>query len=126
MLHPHQNFDSARDEIVDIVLDHYGVRKKDVRFIGSGLLGQEGHEGSCFYISFLICHSFVIRFTLPNAPRTFGGLWFGVGPEYVPVEWVFNTDQKFSSDISEFSIRRNLQLLDECLEISNGGSVGRS
>lgn len=112
MFHQNADIESIRSEVIEIFFSHYRDQKKEVRVIDSGTLGVEGQEGSCLYVSFIIERSILLRYTIPNAPRTFGGLWIGVGPEYVPVEWIFDFDIGLATDVSNFSIKRNLDLLD--------------
>jgi hypothetical protein len=116
MLHQNSDFETLRSDIINIFFEHYRTQGKDVRVLASGSLGVAGNEGASFFITFFVNKTTVLRYTIPNAPRTFGGLWIGVGPEYVPVDWIFGNTQSFSDEISEFSIKRNLQLLDESLK----------
>ena len=60
---------------------------------------------------------YAVKYSIPTAIRTFAGLWIGIGPEYVPIEWVVNKEvaKIFNGDSTTEAITHNLAMLDEYL-----------
>ncbi len=123
MLHQSGDFEKISSDFIDIFFHYYEGQKRNVKFIKSGFLGEKDTEGSFYFLSFLVDKNMILRYTIPNAPRTFGGLWLGFGPEYIPVEWIFGEEVGFSNEITDFNVRRNLQLLDECIKKTGFNAV---
>lgn len=112
-----KNDPSGIDDLVDFLRNYYEGRGREIRYLSSGTVGRGGDEGDYYYVSCLLDRKHVIKYSIPTAIRTFAGLWVGIGPEYVPIEWVVNqvSAKRFNGDSTSEAVEQNLALLDEYL-----------
>ena len=103
-------------QLIKVVMNYYSLHNRDALFLSSGLQGRGVDEGDFLYANFIIDKSYVIRYSIPTSIRTFAGLWLGVGPDFVPLEYLLETQGLLSGDDTVSAVEKNLGILDSYLK----------
>jgi hypothetical protein len=116
---------SNPEDLFEALTYFYKIKNREMRYLSSGYVGQGGSEGDCFYVSFLLDRQYVLRYSMPNARRTFPVIYLGIGPEYVPIEWLVQKDAEFklSWEMTSQAVGKNLILLDDFLTAKKNSDV---
>jgi hypothetical protein len=108
---------SNPDELFDLISEWYQTAGRQFRYIASGYVGEVDLEGSFYFVSYLLDKKHLIKYSLPNAIRTIPVISVGIGPEYIPIQWLVDDERswKISWDQTSGAVVNNLVILDKFL-----------
>lgn len=106
---------TCAEELRIVIQDFYKKQGQHFYCVSFGAVGRGCDEGDHLYAEYLLDKKHVIKFTVPTAIRTYGVIYIGVGPTYIPIEVFISSksNSKFFGAKSRKSIDSDLFLLNE-------------